>query len=222
MFGRATCAIRCRVVTVRGLEVVSRQEGVLRAGVDQASHVVVVPTLAHRTHRMRKDGAQLCDWKGNQNRSVGHPPSNGGTGIGGREMNDAQCQAMKIVLNREKRYGTTAAAWMSAIGFGDGTIQPFNSSNTPPTNTPVGPIKVDWYTNIQGTGPSLTGGGNFLAYTAGKLIWTGLRLATGAPITNYLPFTDSAERNTFAQTLSPFSHYSNIFTPKFMKENCAK
>jgi|ERR1700722_9088798 hypothetical protein len=90
----------------------------------------------------------------------------------------------------------------------------------PPTNTPVGPIKVDWYTDIQLSGPSLTGGGNVLVYTAGKLIWTAERLLTGAPITNYLPFTDSAERNSFVRTLDPFSHYSDIFTPAFMKANC--
>ncbi len=139
-----------------------------------------------------------------------------------RRLNPAQCRAAQTLLNRERRYGTTIAAWQSAIGFGDNTVLPFNSSNTPPINTPVGPIKIDWYTDIQLSGPSLTGVGNTVTYVGGKLIWTGLRLATRAPITNYLPFTDSSERNTLFNTLSPFSHYSDIFTPQFMKENCGQ
>ena len=57
--------------------------------------------------------------------------------------------------------------------------RPFNSSNTAPTNTDFGPVKVDWYTDIQASGgPSLalnfnnTNPGQAYtvpAYTAGKL-----------------------------------------------------
>ena len=137
------------------------------------------------------------------------------------KLTPAQCQAARTLLAREAQSGTTIAALQSAIGFGDNTVQPFNSSNTAPIDTPVGPIKVDWYTDIQATGPSFSFGvGNSIAYAEGKLVWTGLRLASGAPITNYLPFTDAAERNTLEQTFSPFSHYSDIFTPAFMQENC--
>jgi hypothetical protein len=137
------------------------------------------------------------------------------------KLTPAQCKAAQSLLAREAQYGTSIAAFTSAIGFGDNTVQPFNSSDTAPINTPVGQIKIDWYTDIQATGPSFSFGvGNSIAYAEGKLIWTGLRLLTGAPITNYLPFTDAAERNTLQQTFSPFSHYSDIFTPAFMQQNC--
>jgi RHS repeat-associated protein len=137
------------------------------------------------------------------------------------KLTPAQCKAAQTLLAREAQYGTTIAAATSAIGFGDNTVQPFNSSNTAPIDTPIGQIKIDWYTDIQATGPSFSFGvGNSIAYAEGKLIWTGLRLWTGAPITNYLPFTDPAELNTLQQTFSPFSHYSDIFTPAFMQQNC--
>jgi RHS repeat-associated protein len=136
-------------------------------------------------------------------------------------LTPAQCQAARTLLTREAQHGTTIAAFQSAIGFGDNTVQPFNSSNTAPINTPVGSVKIDWYTDIQATGPSFSFGvGNSIAYAEGKLVWTGLRLAFEAPITNYLPFTDATERNTLQQTFSPFSHYSDILTPAFMQENC--
>jgi hypothetical protein len=66
-----------------------------------------------------------------------------------------------------------------------------------PIDTSVGPIKIDWYTDIQATGPAFSFGvGNSVAYAEGKLVWTGLRLAFGAPITNYLPFTEPLHART--------------------------
>lgn len=120
---------------------------------------------------------------------------------------------------------------MSAIGFGDNTVQPFNSSwgRSGVTDTPYGPVKIDWYTNIQASGGRTLallnpGGGvayTTVAYVAGKLIWSGIRTYTGAPITNFGPFGDAAETNTFLLTLNPATNsYSDIFTPAFMAANC--
>jgi RHS repeat-associated protein len=137
-------------------------------------------------------------------------------------MNGEQCATARTLLAREAKLGTSQTALKSAIGFGDGTLQAFNSSNTPPINTPVGMMKMDWYTVIQATGPDPSFGivNSLVVYPGGKLIWTGLRLGTGAPITNYLPYTDADEINTARQTFSPFSKYSDIFTPGFMQANC--
>jgi hypothetical protein len=44
------------------------------------------------------------------------------------KLTKAQCQAARTLLQREAQSGTTVAAWQSAIGFGDGTVEPFNSS----------------------------------------------------------------------------------------------
>lgn len=153
------------------------------------------------------------------------PPggTDGGGGGGSRrpantgKLTPAQCKAAQTLLAREQQYGTTIAANMSAIGFGDGTVEPFNSTYTAPTNSPVGPIKIDWYTDLQAGGPGPIGA---TAYVPAKLIWTGIRLATGAPITNAFPFQDPAETNAWKQALNPFSTYSSIFTPQFMSQNC--
>jgi hypothetical protein len=125
------------------------------------------------------------------------------------KMTPAQCAAARTLLAREQKYGTTIAAWQSAIGYGDGTVQPFNSTNTAPINSPVGPIKIDWYTDLQLAGPF----GDPLLYPVAKLTWTGIRKAMGAPITNALPFQDLAESNAWLQSQNPFSTYSSIFTP---------
>ena len=132
------------------------------------------------------------------------------------KLTPAQCKAAQTLLAREQKYGTTIAAWQSAIGYGDGTVEPFNSTNTAPINSPVGPIKVDWYTDLQLAGPF----GDPLLYPVAKLTWTGVRLATGAPITNSLPFQDPAESNAWLQSQNPFSTFSSIFTPQFMAQNC--
>jgi hypothetical protein len=132
------------------------------------------------------------------------------------KLTPAQCKAAQTLLAREQKYGTTIAAWQSAIGYGDGTVEPFNSTNTAPINSPVGPIKVDWYTDLQLAGPF----GDPLLYPVAKLTWTGVRLATGAPIGNAFPFQDPAEVNAWAQSQNPFSTFSSIFTPQFMAQNC--
>jgi RHS repeat-associated protein len=140
----------------------------------------------------------------------------GGAANNGK-LTPAQCKAAQTLLAREQKYGTTIAAWQSAIGYGDGTVEPFNSTNTAPINSPVGPIKVDWYTDLQLAGPF----GDPLLYPVAKLTWTGVRLATGAPITNSLPFQDPAESNAWLQSQNPFSTFSSIFTPQFMAQNCS-
>jgi hypothetical protein len=135
------------------------------------------------------------------------------------KLTEAQCQAARILLDREKKYGTTVTAWKSAIGYGDSTIEPFNSTNTAPIDSTVGPIKLDWYTDLQLAGP-IPATGNL--YPVAKLTWTGVRLANGQPITNAFPFTDAAETNAYNQSMNPFSTYSDIFTPKLMAEACGE
>lgn len=111
------------------------------------------------------------------------------------------------------------AAWQSAIGFGDGTVEPFNSSlpGNAYVDTAVGPVKVDWFTDLRLT--TLVPGPQVPAYIMGKLTWTGVRLATGAPITNYLPFQDPVESRTMSLAVQGYG-FRNLFTPAFMKANC--
>jgi hypothetical protein len=138
-----------------------------------------------------------------------------------KKLTPAQCQAAKTLLQREQKYGTTIAAWKSAIGFGDGTVEPFNSS-TPGNayaNTAMGPVKVDWFTDLRLA--TLVPGPQIPAYIMGKLTWTGVRIATGAPITNYLPFQDLVESWTVELATSGYG-FKGLFTPDFMKENCGQ
>jgi RHS repeat-associated protein len=137
------------------------------------------------------------------------------------KLTPAQCQAAQTLLNREAQSGTTVAAWQSAIGFGDGTVQPFNSSDpgNAYANTALGAVKVDWFTDLRMT--SLIPGPQVPAYIVGKLTWTGVRLRTGAPITNYLPFQDPVESRTMALAVEGVG-FRGLFTPAFMKENCGK
>jgi hypothetical protein len=108
---------------------------------------------------------------------------------------------------------------MSAIGFGDGTVEAFNSSvpGQAYTNTALGNVKVDWFTDLRLT--TLVPGPQIPAYMIGKLVWTGERLITGAPITNYLPFQDPVEARTMALAVKA-NGFRDLFTPQFMKANC--
>jgi hypothetical protein len=134
-------------------------------------------------------------------------------------LSEAQCDAVRILLAREEKGGTTSAAWQSAIGFGDGTVEPFNSST--PGNayvqTAAGTVKVDWFTDLRLS--SLIPGPQAPAYVLGKLVWTGERLLTGAPVTNFVPFQDPVETHTFNLAIQGYG-FRNLFTPQFMHDNC--
>jgi len=142
-------------------------------------------------------------------------------GNGKKKLTPAQCKAAKTLLDREQKYSTTTAAWMSAIGFGDGTIEPFNSSvpGQSYTDTALGPVKVDWFTDLRLT--TLIPGPQIPAYIFGKLVWTGERAVTGAPITNYVPFQDPVESRTMALAVEG-KGFRSLFPPEFMKENCGQ
>ncbi len=164
--------------------------------------------------------------------SLPQDPGRGGAGPAGRspgkkaanngkKLTPAQCQAARTLLAREAQSGTTVAAWQSAIGFGDGTVEPFNSSvpGNAYANTAVGAVKVDWFTDLRMA--TLIPGPQIPAYIVGKLTWTGVRLATGAPVTNYLPFQDPVESRTMALAVEGYG-FRGLFTPQFMKENCGQ
>ena len=138
-----------------------------------------------------------------------------------KKMTPQQCQAAQTLLNREAQYGTTRAAWQSAIGFGDSTVEPFNSSvpGNAYVNTAAGTVKVDWFTDLRLT--TLIPGPQVPAYIVAKVVWTGERLVTGAPVTNYLPFQDPVESRTMTFALIGFG-FRDLFTPEFMKENCGQ
>jgi RHS repeat-associated protein len=133
--------------------------------------------------------------------------------------NPAQCEAIRTLLEREAKDGTTLAAWQSAIGVGDRTLQPFNSSDPGKAyvQTAAGPVKLDWFTDIRLT--TLIPGPQILAYVAGKFVWTGIRVATNAPITNPFPFQDPVEVHTAVLATAGYG-FRNLFTPDFMRQNC--
>jgi hypothetical protein len=106
---------------------------------------------------------------------------------------------------------------MSGNTFGDGTLEPFNSTTVPNLQSPVGQIDLDWFTDISGYG-----GGqytNAIVYTVGKSLWTLARVTNGTPVGNYLPFSDSGERNAVWQSTIN-TGYSDIFTPAYMQQAC--
>jgi len=99
-----------------------------------------------------------------------------------------QCAAIRVLLAREEKYSTTTAAYMSSIAWpGDKTLEAFNSSEKGKAyvSTAAGTVKLDWFTEIRKSTmiPML----QLPAYVAGKYIWDGNRLITGAPITNFHP-----------------------------------
>ena len=136
-----------------------------------------------------------------------------------KKLTPDQCKAAQTLLNREQKHGTTVAAWQSAIGFGDNTVQPFNSSvpGQAYTTTAAGVVKVDWFTDLRLT--TLVPGPQWPAYILGKFVWTGVRLGSGAPITNWRPFQDPVELHTVNLAVAGYG-FRNLFTPQFMKENC--
>jgi hypothetical protein len=133
------------------------------------------------------------------------------------KMTPAQCAAANTVLAREAQYGTPKAARMSGNTFGDGTLQPFNSTFVPNLQSPVGQIDLDWFTDVSGYG-----GGqytNALVYTIAKTGWTISRLMSGASIGHYAPYADPGERNAVWQSTIG-TQYADIFTPQFMQQAC--
>ena len=76
-----------------------------------------------------------------------------------RGMTQGQKEALTKLLDREKKSGTKAAAKQSSVTFGDGLLEPFNSSYNPdlPINTGSlnGEFDLDWFTDIN----SFTHGG---------------------------------------------------------------
>jgi len=67
----------------------------------------------------------------------------------------AQCDAARELLRREAPAWNTKGSKMSSITFGDGLIQPFNSSHSDVTNVPsvYGPVQIDWFTDITARSP---------------------------------------------------------------------
>jgi len=90
------------------------------------------------------------------------------------QLASMQCKAIRTLLDRESLFGTGKAAGMSAIGFGDNTLQPFNSSVSGQAyvQTALGTVKLDWFTDISIVKTSV---GRDVAYFSGKLIWSAMR-----------------------------------------------
>jgi RHS repeat-associated protein len=139
------------------------------------------------------------------------------------KLTKQQCQALQTVLNREAQYGTGAAARMSSVTYGDNTLGPFNSTDNPNLQTPVGQLDLDWYTDLQGVNflNAANPLGTAIAYVGLKSFWTVARGVAGMPIGNYAPFSDPGEQTAVFQTTLG-SSYSSIFTPQYMSQVCGK
>ena len=152
------------------------------------------------------------------------PPAPPGPPVGGPQayapFTRTQCNAIQTVLDRERRYGTDVAARMSSNTFGDRTLTPFNSTNVPNLQTPVGELDLDWYTDLTAhrTMFNATTGGPIVIYTGAKAAWTVMRYAAGVPVANPVPFRDPGERRAVA--MSAAYNYSDIFTPDYLAQVC--
>ena len=121
---------------------------------------------------------------------------------------------MREVLAREALSGTQVAANASGVTWGDHTLEPFNSTFVPNTQTPLGELDVDWFTDLSGTpGP------HPLVYPVAKVYWTFLRLLKGMPLGNWFPYMDAGEGNADRYAMLRL-RYSDIFTPEFMAKMC--
>jgi RHS repeat-associated protein len=139
-------------------------------------------------------------------------------GLCKNKLRPDQCDKIRILLNREAAHGTARASQMSAIGFGDNTLDPFNSSvaGQAYVDTALGTVKLDWFADISMVP---TSAGKDVAYFLGKNIWTDIRLIWGAPITNPVPYQDPVEIHTafLAEDGTP---YRDLFPPDWMAQNC--
>jgi RHS repeat-associated protein len=140
----------------------------------------------------------------------------------GPKLTPAQCAAVRVLLQREEDMGTTMAAYVSSLSsYGDKTVDVFNSSvsGRAYTETAVGLIKVDWFTELRKS--SLIPGPQIPAYIVGKMVWTLNRKAVGAPITHPWPYQDPIEARTVNKALLG-AGYRTLFPPDYMKENCGQ
>ncbi len=158
-------------------------------------------------------GVNFYSYVGNEPTSFTDPG-----GLCKNKLSLDQCQAIRELLDREALFGTRNAASMSAIGYGDNTLWPFNSS-TPGqayVETALGTVKLDWFTNITIVPTSW---GKDSAYFFGKLVWTGLRSLKRAPISNYFPYQDPVETHTAFLAVDG-TPYRDLFPPGWMAQNC--
>jgi RHS repeat-associated protein len=132
-----------------------------------------------------------------------------------RGLTCGQEHALRELLRREAAHGSHKAARMSSITFGDGLLEPFNSSygNTVPTS--YGAMDLDWFSDVR----SLSYGGRYSApflYAGGKLLWTAIRKSTGFHVGHALPFSDPAERAAMLALLED-QWFSNLFDARFFR-----
>jgi RHS repeat-associated protein len=132
-----------------------------------------------------------------------------------RGLTCEQNQALRTLVAREAKLGSHKAARMSSITFGDGLLEPFNSSYGNTVPTPYGAMDLDWFTDVR----SWSYGGKYTApwlYAGGKLLWTAKRWANDFPIGHALPFRDAAE-NVAMLALLEDQWFAGLFNETFFK-----
>jgi RHS repeat-associated protein len=141
-----------------------------------------------------------------------------------------QCRAIKEILRRERLVGTAMAALVSGVSspWSDGLLGVFNSTYVPDFQSPLGPINLDWFSDLEAsnaafyTFPSFVPIA-FVRYGILKTAWIGIRAVNfpGAPpVTNFVPYSAPGERNAAWQASKPWIGYKDIFTPEFVQKEC--
>jgi hypothetical protein len=137
-----------------------------------------------------------------------------------------QCDGLRTLLNREKKYGTFLASVDSSNMFGFHTIR---SLLSPYGNIFVkgAELDIDYLIHLNATPKNLVdfssaSGTEAVKYAVGKVVnITGQYLLGERNFTNPVPFTDPGEKTAIIFSALNL-RYSAIFTDEWMKANCSK
>lgn len=137
-------------------------------------------------------------------------------------LTPSQCNALRTLLEREKKYGTARAARQSAKNMlGDHTLDSLNSSIVPNIHVGGKELDVDWLVELNAS--KVTTGivtHPVHSYIVGKSLWSAAKAVLGGEISgNPIPFTDPGERNALSWASLGY-RFSDIFTDEFMKREC--
>jgi RHS repeat-associated protein len=163
---------------------------------------------------------------------AGANPVNDTDPLGLRNLTEDDCKVIAAMLKSEKQIGTWLTAWkFSNTGwvpsFSDPMGPQFKGRNAV-MNATNSEIDLDWYaTVIQFTPIGVSGGNNIpssydFTYVLGKTVWDlsgHLGEGKGSP---YFPspYSDPGERWALDALREGKIHFSDLFPPDFMRQNC--
>jgi RHS repeat-associated protein len=146
--------------------------------------------------------------------------------LGLAALSPDQCKKIQEMLDYEKTHGTwdTASHFSNTWPHMDTRMgEGFNAKNVP---SQYGDVDLDWFTTViqhMGDQPDTANGPDYAYdwfYIGAKSFWNiGRSISHGRPYGAW-PYADPGEANTLDLIRNGIIHFSDLFPPDFLKQNC--